>query len=123
MFDLGIIKQFCDLINVVIRRTFQLLLSHIIAIMNDKLYSRPPSAHLPIHRRFRYAVNEIQAGISEMFRRLSALFELLCMIRVADCSRNEDGLLHCLLSLDNANNFLCNSGDWTEGSSDHWKTY
>lgn len=49
VFNLGIIRQFCDPTNVVVRCRCNLPFSRVMAIVNNRFNDMLPSVHLPIH--------------------------------------------------------------------------
>lgn len=62
--DLGIIRQYCDLTNSIIQRNYNLPLSRLPSILNDRYIDLPTLAHLPYNHPFRSSKEDGQAGSS-----------------------------------------------------------
>lgn len=61
--NLGVIRQFCDLAQVVLRLDSSLPLSKVMGAMNDRYSSLPRLDRLLSHRPFKSTADEAQAGI------------------------------------------------------------
>lgn len=86
--DFGIIRQFCVLVNTVIRRHCYLPPERIMTIVNYRYNGLPQSARLVYHRPFRTTQDESRDGISAKIRRQSAPFLWCCLMKVSDLSIN-----------------------------------
>lgn len=112
VFDLGLIRNFTDMICLIIQKhNNQLPLTRLIAILNDRYVDLPPSARLPGLRPFRLNSDDVQAGMSGKVRRLSAPFLWVCVMGVSDKDPDEDDVLQCALQLDRVNQFLCGTNE------------
>lgn len=121
--DLGITRQFCDLVNTVIQKHSNLPLSRLMAVLNDRYMSLPAQARLSTHRPFRSTQDDSQAGLSAKIRRQSAPFIWCVLMGVSSLSPDDDELLQCAFLLSTVNNFLCNPIELTEEDIDKWQSY
>lgn len=127
-FELGIFRQFCDLINNYPRQTCSLPLSLVMGIVNDRFNGLVPAAHPVSHRPFRATAEQIQAGISGNFPvfeipLMSQPFLWCCLMGIADGNPDDDEPVQCVLQLHAVNSLLCNSVDITAQSTDKMQDY
>lgn len=83
LFDLGIIRQFCDCTHSVIRNSCSLQLTRAMALINYFYSALRASDRLSTHRPFQTILDESQAGISGQIRRESAPFLWACIMGIA----------------------------------------
>lgn len=112
--NMGITRQFCDLMHGVLQEASSLPLSRIMSIANERFLSLPRSAHLSSHLPFQTTQQGSQAGISGKIRRESVPFLWVCLMGLSNCEPDSDRLMQCALQLDYIISMLCTRFSWTE---------
>lgn len=113
VFDIGIIRQYCDLVNTDIKDHTTCSLTRTMGILNDRYLSLPPFALLPAHVPFHTSLKDNQTAISGKIRRHTVPFLWHCVMGVTRHTPDTDPLIQTALQLDKVNNFLCNSAQLT----------
>lgn len=111
--DLGVTRQYCDLVNTVIREHTTRFVSRSMVILNDRIFPLPSSAWIPSRASFRTSAQDTQAGISGNIRHQCAPFLWCCVMGVSFHTPDADPLLQTALQLDSVNIFICNCAHLT----------